>query len=96
MTPWDKQLIDYVYSHVRIWEYQTAFDFIELADTDEAKYKINAMAELLFDRYQEGYYNDPTKEKDMQGVWGRAVSLVWRPVQKLLAKRKQKVYKTEI
>ena len=95
MTPWDRKLIRQA-AVTPYWNYKLVFEFVDMADTDEAKYKLNSSAELLFEVYKERGYYDPNKEKSVQGVWQRIPSLFRRIVQKLLAKRESDVYKTEV
>lgn len=89
MTHWDKKLLKHAYI-TPYRDYQVVFDMVEMADTDEAKYKLNTIAELLFDIYQERRSYDPKKVEGLQEVWKRCLSFCQRIVRKVLGKRVRK------
>lgn len=86
MTPWDRKLIERAYK-TPYWNYKLVFEFVEMADSDEAKYKLNSIAELLFEVYQERGYYDPTKTKKVCKLWRGPHYLLKGIMQKLLGKK---------
>jgi len=56
MTDWDKSLISKA-RRTRFKDYQLAYDLVELADSDEAKYTLNEIANVLFGIHQNTGYS---------------------------------------
>jgi len=51
MTDWDEQLLKKA-RNTKFKDYQLAYDLIEFADSNEAKYTLNQIADVLFGIYQ--------------------------------------------
>ena len=56
MTSWDERLIRDA-RNTKFKDYQLVYDMIEFADTDEAKYTLNGIADVLFGIHQNKNYS---------------------------------------
>ena len=77
MTPWDNTLLKKART-TPYWKYNVVFELIEMADTQDCKYKLNNIGEILYEIYTNR--GDPKEKEKVRGMWQRCRDLFTRTV----------------